>query len=183
MGVISGVSGEWQTWRGGKLDQFVRLDVSVYPTSTGGAVVDAEGGVIGIVSAGLSRSSVIAVTFPTIQRVAEVLFKKGHIARGYLGIGLQSVVIPNALQQRINVRQDAGVIALNVEESGPAARAGVLVGDVVLSVGEHVITGPDALHAVLDASAINKQLPLKILRGGALLELAVTIGERPGRGV
>jgi S1-C subfamily serine protease len=183
MGIISGVSGEWQTWRGGKLDQFVRLDVSVYPTSTGGAVVDAEGSIIGIVSAGLSRSSVIAVTLPTIDRVAEILSTKGHVARGYLGIGLQSVAIPKSLKQQLNIQQDAGVIALNIEEGGPAARAGMLVGDVVLSLGEHVITGPEALHAVLDGSSVHKEMPLGVLRGGALFQLAVTIGERPGRGV
>lgn len=183
MGIISGVSGEWQTWRGGKLDQFVRLDVSVYPTSSGGAVVEAGGGIIGMVSAGLSRSSVIAVTLPTIERVAEILSTKGRVARGYLGIGLQSVAIPNALKQQLNIQQDAGVIALSVEESGPAARAGMLVGDIVLSLGEHRITGPEALHAVLDGSSVNKQLPVGILRGGALVQLSVTVGERPGRGV
>jgi S1-C subfamily serine protease len=183
MGIISGVSGEWQTWRGGKLDQFVRLDVSVYPTSSGGAVVEAGGGIIGMVSAGLSRSSVIAVTLPTIERVAEILSTKGHVARGYLGIGLQSVAIPKVLKQQLNIQQDAGVIALSVEESGPAARAGMLVGDIVLSLGEHRITGPEALHAVLDGSSVNKQLPVGILRGGALVQLSVTVGDRPGRGV
>jgi S1-C subfamily serine protease len=183
MGIISGVSGEWQTWRGGKLDQFVRLDVSVYPTSAGGAVVDGEGAIIGLVSAGLSRSSVIAVTLPTIERVAELLSTRGHVARGYLGIGLQSVAIPQALKQQLKIQQDTGVMALNVEENGPAAGAGMLMGDVVLSLGAHRITGPEALHAALDSSVVNKQLPVSILRGGALLQLDVTVGERPGRGV
>jgi S1-C subfamily serine protease len=59
----------------------------------------------------------------------------------------------------------------------------MLVGDIVLSLGEHRITGPEALHAVLDGSSVNKQLPVGILRGGALVQLPVTVGERPGRGV
>jgi S1-C subfamily serine protease len=74
-------------------------------------------------------------------------------------------------------------MALNVEESGPAARAGMLMGDVLLSLGDHRITDPEALHAALDASVVNKQLPLGILRGGALLNLVVTVAERPGKGV
>jgi S1-C subfamily serine protease len=179
MGIVSGVSGEWKTWRGGKLDEFVRLDVSVYPTSVGGAVVDSEGSILGVVAAGLSRSSILAITRPTIDRVAEILSTKGHVARGYLGIGLQSVVIPDALKQQLNLLQDSGVMALNVEENGPAARAGVLIGDVVLALGEHRITGPEALHAALDASAVNKQFRLDILRGGTLQQLTVTPVERP----
>ncbi|MGH9629296.1 MAG: S1C family serine protease [Bryobacteraceae bacterium] len=182
MGIISGVSGEWQTWRGGKLDQFVRLDVSVYPTSAGGAVINGEGKILGVVAAGLSRSSVIAITQPTIERVAEVLSTKGRVARGYLGIGVQSVAIPQALKEQLSIQQDTGVIALNVEDGGPAAGAGMLIGDVVLSLGNHRITGPEALHAALDSSAVNKQLPLNILRGGTLLKLVATVAERAGRG-
>jgi S1-C subfamily serine protease len=183
MGIISGVSSEWQTWRGGKLDQFVRLDVSIYPTSAGGAVVDVEGNIFGIVAAGLSRSSVIAITRPTIDRVAEILSTKGHVARGYLGIGLQSVAIPETLKQQLKIEQDTGVMVLNVEGGSPAASAGVLLGDVVLSLGDHPITDPEALHAALDSSAVNKQLSLGLLRGGALLQLAVTAAERPRKGV
>ena len=90
MGVVSGVSGEWQTWHGGKLDEFVRLDASVYPTSIGGAVITSEGAALGIVAGGLSRSSVLVITRKTIDRVAEALATRGRIARGYIGIGLQT---------------------------------------------------------------------------------------------
>lgn len=183
MGIISGVSSQWQTWRGGKLDEFVRLDVSLYPTSTGGAVVNAEGGILGMVTAGLSRSSVIAITRSTIERVAETLSTRGHIARGYLGIGLQPVAIPDALRQQLNIEQTSGVMALNVEANGPAGHAGVLIGDVILSLGDQPITELETLHAALDSSTVGKQLPLRILRGGALQQLSVTVAERPGKGV
>jgi S1-C subfamily serine protease len=182
MGIVSGVAGEWQTWRGGKLDQFVRLDVSIYPTSAGGAIADTEGNIFGIVSAGLSRSSVLAITTSTINRVAEALSTKGHLARGYLGIGLQSVAIPQALKQKLNIAQDTGIMALNVEENGPAALGGMLIGDVVLSLGEHAIESAEALHAALDPASVGKQLAVKVLRGGTLQQLTVTVAERPGKG-
>jgi serine protease Do len=182
MGVISGVASEWQTWRGGKLEEFVRLDVSVYPTSAGGGVVDSEGGIIGIVSAGLSRSSVIAITRATIERVAPSLASKGRVARGYLGVGLQAVSVPNPLKQQLNLNQSSGVMILNVEENGPAARAGVVMGDVIISLAGREITGPEALHAALDPDSVGKDLLLRILRGGALKELSVAVAERPGRG-
>jgi Trypsin-like peptidase domain len=82
-GIISGVSGEWKTWRGGKLDPFVRLDVSGYPTLSGGAALDAQGHLIGLVSTGLSRSSVFAVTRGTIERIAGRLSQHGTVSRGF----------------------------------------------------------------------------------------------------
>lgn len=183
MGIVSGVSGEWKTWRGGKLDKFVRLDVGTYPTSDGGAVADTAGNILGVVAAGLSRSSVLAITQSTIERVAEGLFTKGHIGRGYLGIGLQPVAIPQALKQKLAIAQDRGVMALSVEENGPAANAGVLMGDVILSLGEHEIASAEALHAALDPSSVGKQWSVRILRGGALEQVNVTVAERPNRGI
>lgn len=182
MGVISGVSEEWQTWHGGKLDQFVRLDVSVYPTSAGGAVVDTAGNITGIVAADLSRSSVLAITTSTIERIAEPLSTKGRLARGYLGIGLQPVAIPESLRQQLKITHESGIMALNVEESGPAASGGVLMGDVVLSLGENAITSVEALHRVLDPASVGKQIRLQVLRGGTLQHLTVTVAERPDRG-
>lgn len=179
MGIVSGVSGEWQAWRGGKLDEFVRLDVSLYPTSVGGAVADPEGHLLGIVAAGLSRSSVLTITRATIDRVAETLLTKGRISRGYLGIGLQHVAIPESVKQLLKLTQDTGIMALNVADEGPGARAGMMMGDVILSLGGREITSAEALHAVLDPSTVGKQLPVSILRGGALIALTVTIAERP----
>ena len=182
MGIVSGVSGEWQTWRGGKLDRFARLDVSVYPTSIGGAVVDAAGAILGIVSGGLSRSSVIAITRGTWERVAEALSTKGRIARGYLGVGLQAVAIPQAVQDELKLTQNTGVMTLSVEPDGPGGRAGLLMGDVLLALGGHATTSVETLHAALDPASVGKQLPLSILRGGALHSLSVTVAERPVKG-
>ncbi len=103
-GIISGVSGEWKSWRSGKIDPFVRLDISVYPTSSGGAAVDAGGTVLGLVSTGLSRSSVLAVTRRTIDRVAQKLLDHGYVGRGFLGIALQHVALPQDLKQKLKSR-------------------------------------------------------------------------------
>jgi S1-C subfamily serine protease len=179
MGIVSGVAGEWQAWRGGKLDEFVRLDVSLYPTSVGGAVADPEGNLLGIVAAGLSRSSVLVITRATIERVAQALFTTGRISRGYLGIGLQVVAIPASLKQQLKTEQDTGIMALNVADDGPGARAGMLMGDVILALGGREIGSVEALHAALDPATVGKELPVSILRGGALVTLSVTVAERP----
>ena len=177
LGMVSGVSGEWKTWRGGKLSEFIRLDTSIYPTSIGGAVADASGNLIGLVAGGLSRSSVIAIPRGTIERAAESLATRGRITRGYLGIGLQTVAIPEALQ----LGQESGIMAVHVEESGPAAQAGLMLGDVLLHVGEMPVTTVEALHAALGSDSVGKQVKLKFLRGGAVHEAAATVGERPGK--
>lgn len=179
MGMVSGVSGEWQAWRGGKLDEFVRLDISLYPTSVGGAVADPEGNLLGMVAAGLSRSSVLVITRATIERVAQALLTKGRISRGYLGIGLQPVAIPESVKQQLKISQNTGIMALNVADDGPGARAGMLMGDVILSLGGREIPSVEALHAALDPSTVGKELPLSILRGGAPVTLSVTVAERP----
>lgn len=181
MGIVSGVSNDWRTWRGAKLDEFVRLDTAIYPTSVGGAVVDSTGGVIGMVAGGLSRSSVLAITRRTIERVADVLASKGRVARGYIGVGVQPVAIPAALKQQLNLTQETAVMVLSVEENGPAARAGVTMGDVIVKLAGHEITSPEALHGVLDPGSVGKQLAASILRSGALHELTITVAERPVR--
>lgn len=178
-GVVSGVAGEWRTWRGAKLDEFVRLDTSIYATSVGGAVVDSSGGILGIVAGGLSRSSVLVITRRTIDRVAEALLSKGRIARGYIGVGVQPVAIPQALRQQFKIEQETGVMALSVEENGPAARAGVMMGDVIVTLNSHAISSPEDLHAVLDPSSVGKQFAASLLRGGTLHQLTVTVAERP----
>jgi len=180
-GMVSGVAGEWQSWRGVKLDEFVRLDVSIYPTSIGGAVVNTEGRAIGIVSGGLSRSSVLVITRRTIDRVAEALATKGRVARGYIGIGLQTVAIPQALRTQFAIEQETGVMALSVEEKGPAAVAGMMMGDVLIAIDNHPVTDAEALHSILDPSSVGKQVSVVILRGADRHELRANIAERPPR--
>ncbi len=181
LGILSGVSGEWKTWRGGKLNPFVRLDVSVYPTSSGGAAVDASGGLIGLVSTGLSRSSVLVVTKTTIDRVAQQLHDKGYVARGFLGIALQPVALPPDLKQQLQLDQESGILLLGVEPEGPAAKAGLTVGDILLAANGRAIADPEILAEVLDGTTIGAAVRFRVARGGVLREVEIHIGERPRR--
>ncbi len=174
-GIVSGASGEWKTWRGGKLSEFIRLDASVYPTSIGGAVADVDGNLIGLVAGGLSRSSVIAIPRGTIQASGESLATRGRVARGYLGIGLQTVAVPAGL----NLGQESGIMLVHVEEGGPAGSAGLMLGDVLLQVNDVKTASVEALHAALGPESVGKQVRLRYLRGGSVGEAAATVGERP----
>ena len=185
MGVVSNASGPWHTWRGGKLDRFLRLDIGLYPGISGGAVVDAEGKLIGIATAGLSRSSLLAVPAATIDRVAEELLRQGHVARGYLGVGLQPIAWPEHLKTKLNLSGTklgpAGLIVLSVEPDGPAGRAGIVIGDVLVSLEGRPLSDTGDVQEFLSGDYVGKPIKALLLRGGEPEERTITIGERPRR--
>jgi S1-C subfamily serine protease len=181
MGVISAVSGPWRTWRGGMMDQYIRLDVTLFPGSSGGAVINTQGETLGISTSGLSRIAGLAVPVSTVNRVVDELLAKGHIARGYLGLGLQPVAIPEALVKQLKLPGSSGVIVLSVEQDGPAEHAGLFIGDILVALNGKPIEDTDDVQTVLEPGFVGKPVKAAIVRGGALTEAAITIGERPRR--
>ena len=180
MGVVSNASGPWHTWRGGKLDRFLRLDIGLYPGISGAAVVDAEGRLIGIATAGLSRTSLLAIPAATIDRVTDELLRRGHIAHGYLGVGLQPIPLPEHLRTKLKSAGRA-LIVLSAEPDGPAGQAGIVIGDVLISLDGTPVAGTDDVQEFLSGDRVGKPLKASILRGGELLEKTITVGERPQR--
>src|ERR1051326_1989212 len=84
LGVVSAVGGEWRTWQGGRIDQFVRLDIAVYDGFSGGPLVEAGGHVLGINSSGLARGMPLTIPATTVDRVADQVLAGGRLGRGYL---------------------------------------------------------------------------------------------------
>jgi S1-C subfamily serine protease len=181
-GVISNLSGPSQTWRGGKLDQVVRLDLSLHPAGAGSAVVGASGKLLGIATPALSRVSVFAIPVSTVVRVTDSLLAHGRVPRGYLGVGLQPIAIPEHLKTKLNLANSTGLIAISVENEGPAGKAGMSIGDVLLELGGRATQRTENVQEVLSGEPVGKKILAKILRGGSLSELAVTIAERPRKG-
>jgi S1-C subfamily serine protease len=182
LGLVSTVSGPWRTWRGGHIDDFVRLDVAVYHGFSGGALVDASGSVLGINTSALARGLPMTIPAATVNRVLGDLLQKGHVARGYLGVGMQPVRLAPAVQQKLGLPAPAGVIILSVEPDSPAEKAGVLVGDVLIALDGKPAADTDDVQAALDPSSVGKSLHARILRAGTMIELPLKVGERP-RGV
>ncbi len=178
MGVISALSGAWTTWRGGRIDRFIRADLSVYPGFSGGPLVDAAGHAIGINTSGLTRHWSVTVPSATVDRVADALLTKGRIARGYLGLGLQSVRIPDAIAASLRLSRGGGAIVVAVEPGSPADRAGLLIGDVVVGIADAPVAEVEDIHALLGPETVGKPARLSVIRAGAMTELAVTVGER-----
>ncbi len=178
-GVIGAAAGAWNTWRGGRLDRLVRLDIDLHPASAGGAVVDAEGALIGMATGGLTRLAPIAVPVSTIARVVRVLLESGHMRRGYLGVGLQSVALPEEWRKAAGGHA-SGLMLMSVEPASPAHAAGLTIGDVLLEIGGVAATDPADVLGVLAKEPVGAALDVVLLSKGARREVKVTLGERSG---
>ncbi len=178
LGAVSLVVSERRTWIGAPLSPYVRLDVGLQPTAMGGAVIDAYGRAIGIATPRFARFGAIAVPASTVNRVADALLRTGHIPHGYLGVGLHPVRLPDALRQTLQRNEKTAAMVVEVEPDGPAHKAGIMIGDLLISFGAHPITRVEDVHAQLAVEAIGKPVVVKFVRGGAAQETSIVVGER-----
>lgn len=178
MGIISVVAGAWRTWRGGQVDHMLRLDMGLYPGASGGLVVSGGQALIGMATRGLSRVGSIALPFATLTRVVEALVTGGRVVRGYLGVGLQPIALPDHLSHQ---KYTSGHMLVSVEPDGPAERAGLMIGDILLAIEGKVIEDTNGLMAFLDAGSVGRELTFEILRGGKLQAASLVVGARPGK--
>ena len=167
LGMLGALSGPWRTWRGGKLDHFIKLDMPLYPGVAGSIAMRADGSVLGLVSGGLVRGVAMAIPASNLHHFVEGVTAHGDLGRGYLGVGLQPVPLP------------AGMIVLSVEENSPSAAANLLVGDVILSIGGQPAQDYAAIQEFLEPTHVGKTLPLSISRAGREMNLQIEIGRRP----
>ena len=178
LGAVSLVASERRTWSGAALSPYLRLDVSLQPTAVGGVVIDVHSRAIGMATPRFARFGALAIPAPTVNRVVDTLLKKGRIPHGYLGVGLQPVRLPDALRQALKRSEATGAIVLEVEANGPADKAGIVIGDILVVFGGQTISGLEDLHAQLAAETIGKPLIAQFVRGGALQETSIVVGER-----
>jgi S1-C subfamily serine protease len=179
LAVVSLVAGERRSWTGGSLTPYIRLDVGLQPTAAGGAVVDAEGRIVGIATPRFARFGAIALPAPIINRVVDTLLQKGRIPRGYLGVGLQTVRLPEALRNALQRKEKTAAILLEVEPDGPAHKAGLVIGDILISLGGETVARFEDVQSHLQAENVGKPLAAKIVRGGEAQEVNITVAERP----
>jgi S1-C subfamily serine protease len=180
-GVIGALGPRWRSWRGGEIERLVRLDLTLYPGFSGGPLVDAAGRVVGLNTSGLARDARLTVPATTVTRVADELLRTGHVSRGYLGLGMQPVPLPEPLRRQLGLTRETGLIVVTVEPDGPAARAGVLLGDVLVALDGAPVSDLDDVQARLGSDRIGVAVPAVLVRAGARTELSITVGTQPRR--
>ena len=182
LGIVSLVAPDRRTWTGGSIAPYIRLDVGLQPTAVGGAVIDAYGNLVGLATPRFARFGAIAVPASAINKIADTLLRNGRIPRGYLGVGLQPVRLPNALRESLHRNEKTAAIILEVHPDGPADKAGLAIGDILVSLAGHPITRLEDVLSLLVGDAIGKSLPLKFVRGGSVQEGSIMVAERPHGG-
>lgn len=178
LGVVSAVDGEWRTWPGGRIDRFIQLDIAVYDGFSGGALVEAGGLVLGMNTSRLARSLPLSIPGSTIDRVVDQVLATGGITRGYLGIASQPVGLPDGLRQKHALSGGVGLVVIAVEPDAPAEKAGVMLGDILVALDGKSVSDPFELLAALGPERVGRALEVRVLRGGELVTLSITVGRR-----
>ncbi|RKH60119.1 S1C family serine protease [Corallococcus aberystwythensis] len=173
LGIVSAFGGDWRTHAGGQVDRYLETDADLPPGFSGGALVDAQGRFLGIPTAAFSRTAAVILPGGTLTRVANSLREHGGIRRGYLGVGAYPVRLSREIEGT-----KAGLILLSVDPEGPAQKAGLLQGDVLVSLGGQTLHGVEDLLGYLGDEKVGTSIQAKVLRAGELREVPVTVGKR-----
>ena len=153
LGILHAVGEEWRTGAGARIDRYLESDIAIHDAFSGGLLVDDAGRAIGLNNAGLVRGSSVAVPVATLRRVVEALATHGHVRRGLLGIGTLPVRLPTS-----SAGGEAGLLVTSVQPDTAAARAGILIGDVLLSADGAPLAGPMDLLPHLEEERVGLSL-------------------------
>ena len=176
LGIVNVAGPEWASSHGGRIDRYIVLDLDLVRAEEGGPVLDAGGARFGISTFG-PRGRVLVIPAATVERVLPALLEHGRIARGWLGVGLHPVAVPDALREQAG--QPSGAMVMSIAADGPAAKAGMVAGDIVLTVNGAPARSLRRIAAQLGSGSIGRSAEVRLIRGGALLSLQATIEARP----
>lgn len=178
LGTVSAIGGPIRTGRGGMLERYLRTDSISYPGFSGGPLVAADGTILGLNTSGLANSAAVTIPADIAWSIAGTLVQHGRMKRGYLGIRSQTVDIPEASQKALKREQATGLLIVGVENGSPAAKGGLIVGDILIGVAGEPVLHHDELFTRLNGDMVGKSTPIDLIRGGQPQTLNVVIGEK-----
>ncbi|RWL43990.1 MAG: serine protease [Mesorhizobium sp.] len=167
-GTVGEVGPAWRSMRGGTIDRRINLAINTGGRFEGGPVLDAKGGLVGMLLFGPRRRALV-MPYETIERAVATLREKGHVARGYLGAGLHP----------IRNGDTKGAMVMNLDDNGPAKAAGLHVGDIVVAWNGEAVHGPRELIRKLGPDSAGTTVTLGVSSGGAERDVSIVIGEKP----
>jgi len=170
LGVIAYAGPAWRSSQGGDIDRMIRADITLARAAEGGPLIDAEGKLVGMAVFG-PRRRVLAIPHATLLRAADQILAHGSVNRGYIGLSVQSV--------RVEDSEDRGAMVVGLDPDGPAKKAGVLLGDILLTWDGEAVSGTRAVLNRLGPGSVGQSVKLGLSRAGGKTDLTVTVGERP----
>ena len=176
LGLVSSVGPQWYSRAGGRLEQRIALDIRLRRTEEGGPVLDTAGALVGMSTLG-PPGVVLVIPVATLDRVVPKLLSDGQVPRGWLGLGLQPVAVPEPLREAAG--EAMGMMVMSIAAGGPGEVAGVKAGDILLTIDGASMRGLRRVIAQLDDESVGKSLELRLIRGGEVLTLNVVITARP----
>jgi S1-C subfamily serine protease len=176
LGIVSALGERWRTPAGGELEPYLQTDVVMYPGFSGGLLVSGTGDGLGLNTSGLLRGVSLAVPHGSLAQVVQSLIEHGRVRRGYLGVSVQPVRLPVGLAEKLD--QETGVLLVGVEADTPADEGGLVLGDTIVTFDGERVRHMDDLLARLSGERVGADVPVRVVRGGELKDLQVTIGAR-----
>jgi len=175
-GIVAVIGGPLRTGRGRQLEQVIRVTAPLHEGFAGGAVTDAAGRLMGIGTAAQIRGLAVVIPAAIAWKSVAYVLEHGRPRTGFLGVSGQPVRL--AERQRGTGGRDRALLVVDVTPGGPADSSGVLVGDLILDVDQQAVGSTDDLLALLTTDRVGRSVPVRVLRGGAVADLMVTVGER-----
>jgi S1-C subfamily serine protease len=175
LGTINSVGPAWYSRAGGRIDRRIALDMTLADREEGGPVLDAAGGLLGISTIG-PRRQVLVIPRATVDQVLDPLLSKGRVDRGWLGLALQPVLVPEALQAEAG--QPRGLMIMRVASDGPAAKAGTLAGDILVTIDGKGVSRPSMVTEHLGAESVGRSVEVRLIRAGKVIALSATVAAR-----
>ncbi len=179
-GVVSALGRSIRSVSGRTIEDVIQTDAALNPGNSGGPLVSSAGEVIGINTAIISGAQGIcfAVASNTAQFVLSEIIRHGYVRRAYIGVSGQTAPVPRRHAVIAGVENKMGALLAQIEPDGPASRAGLLPGDVVIKLDGIAINGVDDLIRVLDRDRIGRSLEMDVLRLGRLRAIEIHPIER-----
>jgi S1-C subfamily serine protease len=181
-GIVSAHIGGWRSGSGARLDRVLRLDLAVYDGFSGGPLVAASGGVIGINNSAFARGGAAALPASVVDTVVDELLTRGHIRRPFIGVGVQPVALGSALVKRNNLTHDVALVVVSIADGEAADAAGILLGDLLIAVDGRAVASSSDLFDALSSVPEGGSIRAMVLRGGVPHEVTIEPRDRDREG-
>jgi S1-C subfamily serine protease len=175
-GLVAIIGGPLRTGHRRQLEQVIRISAPLHDGFAGGAVIGADGQLIGVATAAAIRGLTVVIPAAIAWDSANGMLERGSARRGYLGIAAQPVSVPE--RQRSTDAGAEALLVVGIKDGSPAAEAGLLVGDLLLALDDVSLRSPEELIDLLVGDRVGRAVALRVQRGGTLLDVPVTPAER-----